>query len=60
MVHKPQRGMFVVTLTAVDILKINRLRRIPEPELMVLQRTSLCAGSAPVSLIGHTGKERIV
>ncbi len=40
-VHKPRRGMFVVSLTDVDIQKINQLRLILESEALLLCRRNL-------------------
>ncbi len=40
-VHKPRRGMFVVSLTEVDIQKINQLRLILESEALLLCRKNL-------------------
>ncbi|HEV2274829.1 MAG TPA: GntR family transcriptional regulator [Acidobacteriaceae bacterium] len=42
-VHHPRRGMFVVSLTEVNIEKINRLRVVLESEALLLCRANLNA-----------------
>ncbi len=40
-IHHPRRGMFVVSLTEIDIRKINRLRLVLESEALLLCRENL-------------------